>query len=205
MIRNLIFDWSGTLVDDVELVLYATNTALVKNGGRSLSLEEFKNTYKLPYSSFYADILPEVSFSSLDNTFKFAITSKNIQVKLCPHVLDFLNLCQQRQICCFILSSVNSETFLIQSNHFRIRTFFSKIYTDVIDKRIILKNLIEENHLNKLETAFIGDMVHDIESAQNERITSIAVLTGYQNVKKLAQQKPDIIIKDLKSLQKILF
>ena len=39
MIRNIIFDWCGTLVNDLEAVWKATNQTFQKSGVEALSLE----------------------------------------------------------------------------------------------------------------------------------------------------------------------
>ena len=42
MIRNIIFDWSGTLVDDLPAVLKASNFVLTQAGKAEMSLEKFR-------------------------------------------------------------------------------------------------------------------------------------------------------------------
>ena len=42
MIRNIIFDWSGTLVDDLPAVLAATNFVFEQCGVEALTLEKFR-------------------------------------------------------------------------------------------------------------------------------------------------------------------
>ena len=42
VIRNIIFDWSGTLVDDLPAVLKASNFVLTQAGRPEMSLDEFR-------------------------------------------------------------------------------------------------------------------------------------------------------------------
>ena len=51
--RSLIFDWSGTLVDDLPPTLYATNMVLGEYNVPTLSREEFRQRFRLPYPEFY--------------------------------------------------------------------------------------------------------------------------------------------------------
>ncbi len=53
MIRNLIFDWSGTLVDDLPSVLLAVNGMLGSVGSAGLTRDEFKARFRLPYTEFF--------------------------------------------------------------------------------------------------------------------------------------------------------
>ena len=52
MIRNVIFDWSGTLVDDLEAVWRSTNYTLKKSGVPEMSLSEFRDEFSLPLMNF---------------------------------------------------------------------------------------------------------------------------------------------------------
>ena len=42
MIRNVLFDWSGTLVNDLSAVWRATNYTLTQSGYPEMSLEGFR-------------------------------------------------------------------------------------------------------------------------------------------------------------------
>ena len=52
MFRNLIFDWSGTLVDDLGPVIEATNAVLGKYDLPPLDREGFRRRFRLPYREF---------------------------------------------------------------------------------------------------------------------------------------------------------
>ena len=61
MIKNVLLDWSGTLADDLSAVLKATNLIFAEYGRDPLTLEEFRLHFRLPFSGFYADLLPEAT------------------------------------------------------------------------------------------------------------------------------------------------
>ena len=52
MIQNIIFDWSGTLVDDLPAVLRATNHCFVSAGKPEMSLDQFRAEFCLPFQPF---------------------------------------------------------------------------------------------------------------------------------------------------------
>ena len=54
------------------------------------------------------------------------------------------------------------------------------------------------------ETAFVGDMTHDVETARHGGVSSIAVLTGYNHAEILAAVRPDITVPDLGVLRTLL-
>ena len=69
MIRNIIFDWSGTLVDDLPAVWKATNYVLVQAERAELTLAEFRAEFCLPFTLFYDRHVPHVPLPQLETWF----------------------------------------------------------------------------------------------------------------------------------------
>src|SRR5437764_8749843 len=69
VIRNIIFDWSGTLVDDLPAVWEATNFVFSQAGLPVLTLEQFRAEFCLPFTDFYARHTPKVSMEQLEGWF----------------------------------------------------------------------------------------------------------------------------------------
>ena len=70
---HLVWDWNGTLLDDLSLVVSSTNHAFAAVGGRSLDSDEHRRTFRRPVAEFYAEILgravDEHEFGRLDRIF----------------------------------------------------------------------------------------------------------------------------------------
>jgi phosphoglycolate phosphatase-like HAD superfamily hydrolase len=70
---HLVWDWNGTLLDDLSLVVEATNQAFAAVGGRSLDSDEHRKTFRRPVAEFYAEILERAvdseEFGRLDRIF----------------------------------------------------------------------------------------------------------------------------------------
>jgi len=197
MFRNLIFDWSGTLVDDMGPVIEATNTVLGKYGIAPYDREGFRRGFRLPYREFYAEILPGVSLEELESHFRPAFDAAVTPVTVLPHARKKLEWAQARGIRMFVLTSMDADAFLRQLHEFSMQDFFEKTYAGVLDKRDLIDLIIETHGLDREETAFVGDMTHDIETARHGGISSIAVLTGYHHAEVLAAVRPDITVPDL--------
>ena len=74
MIRtHLVWDWNGTLLDDLTLVVSSTNEAFASVGARSVDSEEHRRQFRRPVAEFYAEILEraidEEEFGRLDRIF----------------------------------------------------------------------------------------------------------------------------------------
>jgi phosphoglycolate phosphatase len=204
MFHNLIFDWSGTLVDDLGPVIEATNAVLENYQIAALNREEFRRAFRLPYREFYADLLPDVSLEELEAHFRPAFAAALTPVTVLPHAREKLEWCAAHGIRCFVLTSMDTHSFERQLDDFGFRIFFEATYSSVLDKRDVIHQLLETHRLQPAETAFVGDMTHDVETARHGGVASIAVLTGYNHPEILATARPDITVPDLGVLLSLL-
>jgi phosphoglycolate phosphatase len=204
MFRNLIFDWSGTLVDDLGPVIEATNIVLEKYKIATLDRETFRRSFRLPYSEFYAELLPNIPLAELESHFRPAFAAAVTPVTVLPHAREKLECCSKLGIRCFVLTSMDPAAFEQQMDDFNLRHHFEATYSGVLDKRDLIHQILATHDLVPAETAFVGDMTHDVETAHHGGISSIAVLTGYNHAEVLAAVRPDLTVPDLRVLRELI-
>lgn len=204
MIRNVIFDWSGTLVDDLPAVWSATNHVFEKAGVAPLTLPQFRAEFSLPFKGFYDRYVPELPLTELEALFHGHFrTVQHLVVEL-PHARAFLEFCRQHGLRTFLLSTIHRDHFAEQSTRIGFGDYLDRPYVEVLDKRVKIRELLAENGLVAEETVFIGDMQHDIETAHHGGVHSCAVLTGFNHLDQLRAAEPDVIVEHLGELQGIL-
>ena len=204
MIRNIIFDWSGTLVDDLPAVLKASNFVLTQAGKPAMTLNEFRAEFQLPFTKFYNRHTPNVPMPQLEEWFHAEYRQAQDAVTELPHAREFLEFCRASQFRTFLLSSVHGDHFKSQCRNNGFDEYFDKPYTDVWDKREKIHEILRENHLQPDETLFVGDMEHDIATAKHGGVHSCAVLTGYNTLEQLRTAQPDLIVEHLAELRTVL-
>jgi phosphoglycolate phosphatase len=204
MFRNLIFDWSGTLVDDLGPVIEATNAVLAKYNVAPMDRESFRRSFRLPYREFYAELLPNIPLAELESHFRPAFDAAVTPVTVLPFAREKLEWCASLGIRCFVLTSMDTKAFERQMDEFGLRAHFEATYSGVLDKREIIHQILETHQLAPTETAFVGDMTHDVETARHGGVSSIAVLTGYNHAEILALVRPDLTVPDLGVLRALL-
>jgi phosphoglycolate phosphatase-like HAD superfamily hydrolase/ADP-ribose pyrophosphatase YjhB (NUDIX family) len=204
MIRNVIFDWSGTLVDDLPAVLKATNFVLVQAGREEITLERFRAEFCLPFTGFYERYVPHVEIPQLEAWFHGSFKQAQDSVVALPHAREFLEFCRAHGLRMFVFSTVHPDHFAVQAAVTGFGPYFERQYVGVMDKRKKIHALLEESALKPDETLFIGDMQHDIETARHGGIHSCAVLTGYNSLEQLRASAPDLIVEHLRELREIL-
>ncbi|WP_406040467.1 HAD hydrolase-like protein [Micromonospora sp. NBC_00898] len=71
--RHLVWDWNGTLLDDLDLVVRATNVAFASAGGPAVSADEHRVRFRRPIAEYYAEMLGQAiddeAFGRLDRIF----------------------------------------------------------------------------------------------------------------------------------------
>ena len=71
--RHLVWDWNGTLLDDLDLVVRATNVAFASAGGPVVTADEHRVRFRRPIADYYAEMLgraiDDESFGRLDRIF----------------------------------------------------------------------------------------------------------------------------------------
>jgi phosphoglycolate phosphatase-like HAD superfamily hydrolase len=91
-VAHLVWDWNGTLLDDLELVVAATNTCLATVSGPRVTADEHKRGFRRPVSAYYEFVLgrpvtPE-EFLALDLAFHTAYRAGVPECKLAADAAD---------------------------------------------------------------------------------------------------------------------
>ncbi len=204
MFRALILDWSGTLVDDMGPTLAATNAILERFDKPVLTRDEFRESFRLPYSEWYDEHLPGVPLADLEVHFKDAFAACGHPVTPLEGTAEFLSWCRVHGIRLFVLTSMNPVHFEQQLQEFGFESHFENTYSGVIDKREVIHEILRSHRLEARETAYVGDMAHDIETAHHGGVTSVGVLSGYDPPTRLAAAGPKFLLSCVKSLHALL-
>jgi phosphoglycolate phosphatase len=204
VIRNIIFDWSGTLVDDLPAVWRATNYVFKQAGAAEMTLDQFRAEFCLPFKGFYSRYVPHVSLPQLEQWFHSHFRAVQHLARELPHAREMLLFCRDQGLRTFLLSTIHRDHFAAQSAATGFNQFLEHLYIEVWDKRTKILEILRTHELNADETLFVGDMQHDIETARHGGIFSCAVLTGYNRLDQLRAVEPDLIVEHLGELREML-
>jgi len=114
VLRNIIFDWSGTLVDDLPAVWRATNFVFNQAGVAEMTIEQFRAEFCLPFTLFYDRYIPHVALPQLETWFHGHFRQVQDSVVELPHAREFLLYCRERGLRTFLLSTVHQDHFAAQ-------------------------------------------------------------------------------------------
>jgi len=204
VIRNIILDWSGTVVDDFGAVVQTTNDVFREFGRAEISREAFRSEFSSPLSRFYERFLPGIPMERIDEVYHRQFQVRRSEVGLLPGVTEFLEFCRGSNRSLYALSTMYGHHFNEQARRLEVQDYFLNVYVEVIDKVAEIKRVLSENHLVPQETAFVGDMAHDIEAAKKCGILPVGILTGFDTVEKLAAAGAALVIRGFGELQQVL-
>ncbi len=207
MIKNIIFDWSGVISDDIFLIYKAIMVVFKKFGAEEISFEEFRREYEQPYMIFFHKYLPGLVRIDEEEAFKLAYKELVLEnpPKLFFGIKDGLERFKKSGITMIILGSMFREALLREIENFGLQGIFKEFNTDVHDKAEFINDIIKRNNFNPKETIFIGDTTQEVDAGKKGGTLTAAVTWGYQSEEKLRAANPDFLVHNLEELEKIIF
>lgn len=203
MIKNIIFDWSGTLSNDFIPVYEAIMNVFEKQGVKRISLDEFRKEFELPYMNFWHKYLPEITKEETEKLFAEEIYKVN-EPKIYNGVKKLLNKLNKLNINSIVISSQLHEKVISEAKNYGIYNLFKEIKGGVHNKIEIIQDILKKNNFSSEETLYVADMTHDIDAGKKVSVTTIAVTYGYQSEDELKESNPDHIINKISELEKLL-
>lgn len=187
-IEHVIWDWNGTLVDDVQLCVDVINRILDQRDLPRVTVRQYRETFDFPVIDYYRKLgfnLKEDSFEALTEEFIGAYESKRRSLKLHSGAKEALQVFQGNRIAQCMLSAANMESLLSNLCQHGITSFFKSILGldhHYADGKFHLGNRwIRNNHLEKEKILYIGDTLHDLQVAQAMGVRCILVVTGHNS------------------------
>lgn len=190
--RSVIWDWNGTLLNDLDFCISTINQLLDKRGLERLDHIQYKEVFSFPVKDYYATIGFDFSKEDFAVPAGEFIDIYNSGVKNCElhrsavKVLDFFQTSGKRQ---FVLSAMKQNMLQETLDHQNILGFFEAI-AGLDDHYAASKiergeQLIEFHQIQKEKAVMIGDTIHDYEVANKLGITCILIANGHQSKERL--------------------
>lgn len=191
-ISGIIWDWNGTLLNDVNLCVHTINKLLSKRELTLLSETSYKEVFSFPVKEYYQKIGFDFQMEPFETPALEFIESYNSEVNSCElhqDVLLVLNYFKSLGIRQFVLSAMEQDVLegCLRNSH--IDHFFEAVYGldnhYAESKTVNGHRLISELKLNAGELVLIGDTVHDFEVATELGCQCVLIANGHQSKKVL--------------------
>ncbi|XPP93523.1 HAD family hydrolase (plasmid) [Photobacterium leiognathi subsp. mandapamensis] len=192
---HIIWDWNGTLLDDVNIVLDATNKGLESIGVKKLTIDEYKENYCVPVYDFYANILgrhPSTDeWETIGMHFDAYYKPTLLRASLVEGVTKLITSRKSQSIC----SLMSHKTLHQMIQGFNITNHFSLIQGRQIESSREGKTAHLERHVLTLEREYgvkrntmvlVGDANDDAKSAIDVGIKTVLYSGGTHSHNRLS-------------------
>jgi phosphoglycolate phosphatase-like HAD superfamily hydrolase len=203
--KNLIFDFDGTIVDSLDFVIemymswYPEDQYL-----KTVDKDKLRN---MPITQVIGELrvkpwkVPALIFRGRMEM------NKNInQIDMVDGMKELLVHLSKDSINLYIASSNSSRNINKYLRNKNLRKIFKRVYGSVgiFSKGKALNKIIDKNRLKRQETYYVGDEVRDIKAAKKAGLKSIGVTWGYNGESIIARENPDFLVNDPREIIKII-
>lgn len=191
---NIIWDWNGTLFNDVELCTSIMNSLLTQESLPNISIQRYKEIFTFPVIEYYkiaGHTFERNSFEELGKQFMVEYESRKGDCNLFPGVIELLSSMKEKNIQQHLLSAYeqNSLNKIIKS--YDIEAYFQNVVgLDNIyasGKSHLARELNKRISSNETtgKILLIGDTIHDYEVAREINSDCILISHGHQDEERL--------------------
>ncbi len=189
---HVIWDWNGTIFNDVNLCVDVINGLLEKRGLELLTVEKYKDIFTFPVKSYYDKLgfdYSKESFEVIGREWMDEYERRKFEADIFPDALKAIQNLKVLNIKQSVLSAYSLHTLLQMLEHFGLLEYFEEVKgLDNIyaaSKLELGKELISKLNLNGGKALLIGDTVHDAEVAFEMGADAVLISRGHQSKKAL--------------------
>lgn len=204
--QSVIWDWNGTLLNDLELCISSINHLLEKRGLKPLDSQKYREVFSFPVRDYYEAIgfdFNTENFSAPAGEFIELYNSKVDDCALHQKAKEILGDIEKLGKKQFVLSAMKQDMLEKTLKHQEILDFFESVngLDDhyAVSKIELGQQMIDRHQIKKESAVIIGDTIHDFEVAQELRIRCILIANGHQSKERL-ETTGTVVLPDLGEL-----
>ncbi len=206
---TIIWDFNGTLVDDVYAALGAVNDMLLCRNQQIITIDEYYKAIDIPIWKFYEKVFlpntitPEEAIAEFDSGYQKHLKPEPL-MEGATEILSYL-------------SSLHKQQLVVSSSHKNIVTSrlkalgVSRYFTDILalsdyyvgDKTFLAKQYLSDNAIKSEDVVVIGDCVADWQMSKALCCDCVLNTKGHQSRREFAVTDA-VIIDSLLELKNII-
>ncbi len=191
--ETIIWDWNGTLLDDVALALDIVNDILRDHDLDSLTPERYQDIFDFPVQLYYERAgmnFVEISFETISNRYCREFEEKIESTRLFSDAQAALAVIAESGVRQFVLSSTEHEALVRMVTNLGVAQAFHAIQGMpdgfARGKTGVGRVLLQSHKINPRSSVMIGDTRHDWEVAESLGMDCLLVSTGHQSSVRLS-------------------
>ena len=206
-VKSIIWDWNGTLLNDIELCVSVINKLLKIRRLPVLSSEKYRELFTFPVRNYYEAIGFDFTREDFEGPALEFTSLYNRKVEVCSlhkNAVEILMHFKNAGFRQFVLSAMNTEMLVTTLNDQNFIDFFEDV-AGLDDHFAVYKlqrgvELLNKHNLDRNFTVMVGDTLHDAEVAEFLGIPCVLVAHGHQSEDRL-RTRSNRVIGDLTMLK----
>lgn len=203
--KNIVWDWNGTLLDDVVVSVETINRMLRKKRLPELTVDKYRSVFGFPVKAYYESIgfdFNRDDWEAISRDFVDTYNELAARVTLTPGVSTVLSGLKEKGVNQYVLSALQEDALNDMLSRFGIRDYFegvcgsNNIYADSKVGRGY--DMLQAYPIDPAETLMVGDTLHDAEVAEALGF-DIRLYTGGHNSSARLQER-GIVLERLEQL-----
>lgn len=207
--KHLIWDWNGTLLNDVWLCVEVMNSLLRTRNIKPLTIERYKEIFDFPVEKYYQRVgfdFNKESFELVGTEFIVAYDKRQFECKLHDKASEVVDILAGNGISQYVLSARQQSQLEKGITHYGLQKHIKRSIGlsnhYAAGKTGNARRFMKTHRINPLETLFVGDTFHDYEVANAIGADCILIPNGHHSYEKL-QQTGAKILSDISALTTI--
>lgn len=193
VIRTLVMDWNGTVVDDEQRALWAVNVVLARARQPTIGLERFRSAFRLPLRATFAALgMSDARARQGADEWNQLMVTAPIAVSPAPGTRRLLDACKERGIPVGVLSAADLEVVARDIRRLALGPLLQFVLAPSTDKVIDLRAMRATHG----PLAYVGDLTDDVRAAKAVGAAAVGFSGGYHEADALARAGADLVIAD---------
>jgi HAD superfamily hydrolase (TIGR01509 family) len=205
--KGIFFDLDGTIVDSREAYYEAARTAFQAMGQKPPEMEvALEIPRRLERKQPINDIIKSDAHKFLQVYLKRYYSVTMEKTKLVPNVSAALGtLSAKAKLALITMRAVPKESIIKELERFSIAKYFTYVVTALDTHKPkpspeALIKCVQTLDVQICDCVIVGDSISDVRAGKAAGSKTVAVLSGLFSCKELAEENPDLIIKDATAL-----
>jgi phosphoglycolate phosphatase len=198
--KHIIWDWNGTLINDVWLVVEIMNKMLKKRNMPGIDSKKYREIFDFPVIDYYEKLgfdFSNESFEELTVEFISEYYTRFNECKLFDETEEVLKKIRDMGISQSILSASKEDVLIEKIKYYGIDKYFCRImglenhYAESKVERG--KKWIAELNLNPQDVLLIGDTAHDYDVSKRIGCDCLLIANGHYSYERLVKLGVEVI------------
>jgi phosphoglycolate phosphatase len=190
--QHVVWDWNGTLLDDVDLAVEVMNGLLGRRGMPLLTTESYRAVFDFPVRDYYERLgfnFAAESWAGVASEFIEAYSARWRECGLQRGAQDALERVATAAVGQSLLSAAHQEMLEAHVSHYGVAEHFAQSLGvsnwNALGKEDHARRWMAEQSFAPSSVLLIGDTVHDREVAREMGADCVLVAHGHQPRAKL--------------------